>query len=346
VLLPLTRQRRRVAVVAMRNATSHEYGSTDGGDGDEEEAGAKRRYEKTAKTLQRRSVWASCLTGKRANAWVLGLVAFLGTSLLFSTGCLLSRCNVRQKNGLQPEESANTATHKDAKGAPAYVLPFTPGGPPKPSADVPGKMPSFRPCQWPNQTDTAETGDPMVLLKGGEVYTPAYLGTRHVLVGGGRILKLFDDGPQAQKEIAALIGTRLVTVVDISGSLVVPGFVDIHVHVTGGGGESGPESKVPESRLSELFKGGLTTVVGVLGTDSVTRTAAELLTKVNALNRSPLTAFMWTGAYKVSCQRPLPASSHSCCSAPHEPTTPTARPFHAPRCCQRSQRWRARWRGI
>ena len=65
--------------------------------------------------------------------------------------------------------------------------------------------------------------------------------------------------------------------------------------VPGGGGESGPESKVPESRLSELFKGGLTTVVGVLGTDSVTRTAAELLTKVNALSRSPLTAFMWLG---------------------------------------------------
>jgi beta-aspartyl-dipeptidase (metallo-type) len=135
----------------------------------------------------------------------------------------------------------------------------------------------------------------MVLLKGGDVYSPSYPGKRHVLVGGGRILKLFDYAPQAQKEIAALIGTRLVTVVDISGSLVVPGFVDIHVHVTGGGGESGPESKVPESRLSELFKGGLTTVVGVLGTDSVTRTAAELLTKVNALSRSPLTAFMWLG---------------------------------------------------
>jgi beta-aspartyl-dipeptidase (metallo-type) len=73
----------------------------------------------------------------------------------------------------------------------------------------------------------------------------------------------------------------------------------MHVHVTGGGGESGPESKVPESRLSDLFKGGLTTVVGILGTDSVSRTPVELLTKINALNRSPMTAYMWTGAYKT-----------------------------------------------
>ena len=131
------------------------------------------------------------------------------------------------------------------------------------------------------------------------MYAPEFLGIRHVLIGGGRILRMFENEPDADKEIDSLLQSKSVLVVDVAGALVVPGLVDMHVHVTGGGGESGPESKVPESRLSELFKGGLTTVVGVLGTDSVSRTAVELLTKVNALNRSPMTAFMWTGAYKV-----------------------------------------------
>ena len=135
---------------------------------------------------------------------------------------------------------------------------------------------------------------------GGVVHAPQYLGRRDVLLSGGRVLKLWQEtDPAAHYEINTLVQMQLVTVLDVAGSLIVPGLVDLHVHVTGGGGESGPESKVPESRLSELFRGGLTTVVGVLGTDSVSRTASELLTKVNALSRTPLTAYMWTGAYKV-----------------------------------------------
>ncbi len=34
---------------------------------------------------------------------------------------------------------------------------------------------------------------------------------------------------------------------------------------------SGPFSRTPESRLSELIRSGLTTIIGVLGTDGVTR---------------------------------------------------------------------------
>ncbi len=68
-----------------------------------------------------------------------------------------------------------------------------------------------------------------------------------------------------------------------------------HIQVTGGGGESGPESKVPEAQLSHLVRAGLTTLVGVLGTDSLSRSPAELLTKVNALNRGPINAYMYTG---------------------------------------------------
>lgn len=55
---------------------------------------------------------------------------------------------------------------------------------------------------------------------------------------------------------------------------MTPGFVDMHVHVTGGGGEAGPASRCPESQLSDFLRVGTTTVVGVCGTDSVSRSQA------------------------------------------------------------------------
>jgi len=60
-------------------------------------------------------------------------------------------------------------------------------------------------------------------------------------------------------------------VVDARGGVVVPGLIDMHVHVTGGGGEMGPGSRTPEATVGELVDAGITTVVGVLGTDCVSR---------------------------------------------------------------------------
>ena len=44
-------------------------------------------------------------------------------------------------------------------------------------------------------------------------------------------------------------GTR---VIDAGGRRVIPGLIDQHVHVTGGGGESGFASRVPELTLSTI----------------------------------------------------------------------------------------------
>lgn len=82
------------------------------------------------------------------------------------------------------------------------------------------------------------------------MYTPDNIGGKAVLVGGGKILGIFEpDVP----EVNMLIGSGLCNTVNASGMSVVPGLVDIHVHVTGGGGESGPESKVVEQRIPPLF---------------------------------------------------------------------------------------------
>ena len=80
---------------------------------------------------------------------------------------------------------------------------------------------------------------------------------------------------------------------------IVPGFIDQHVHVTGGGGGGGFATRGPEAMLTDLTRWGITTVVGITGTDGTTRTPVALLAKVRALEIEGLTAYMWTGAYDV-----------------------------------------------
>lgn len=85
----------------------------------------------------------------------------------------------------------------------------------------------------------------------------------------------------------------------LSNHYIVPSLIDPHVHLTGGGGEDGPRSRAPEARVDELLSSGITTVIGVLGTDSISRSLENLLFKVKALNNQGLTAYMYSGAYRV-----------------------------------------------
>lgn len=130
----------------------------------------------------------------------------------------------------------------------------------------------------------------MLLLRNVDLYTPAPAGRTDLLVGGGRLLHV---GPDLH-----LPGAWGETV-DAGGLLALPGFIDGHVHITGGGGEGGYATRTPELLLSDAIRGGVTTVVGCLGTDGVTRSLAGVLAKARALDEEGLTAFMWSGHYAV-----------------------------------------------
>ncbi len=130
----------------------------------------------------------------------------------------------------------------------------------------------------------------MILLKNADVYAPLYLGKKDLLIEGSKIKKIADN-----IEIGPL--ENLVEVVDMSGRALVPGLVDQHVHITGGGGESGPGSRVPESNLGDFIKSGVTTVLGMLGTDSISRSLENLYAKAKALNEDGITCYMLTGSY-------------------------------------------------
>lgn len=49
--------------------------------------------------------------------------------------------------------------------------------------------------------------------------------------------------------------------------------------------------------VPEMLAAGLTTVVGLLGTDTITRSPEDLLATVNAVNSSPMSAYHYTGGY-------------------------------------------------
>ncbi len=128
----------------------------------------------------------------------------------------------------------------------------------------------------------------MLLIKNAEVFAPDYMGKKDILVCGGIIEYIADEIklPEAPCQV-----------IDGSGKYLVPGLIDQHVHVTGGGGEGGFKTRAPELQLSELIRGGITTVVGLLGTDGATRSIENLYAKTMALNEEGVTAYMMTGAY-------------------------------------------------
>lgn len=133
----------------------------------------------------------------------------------------------------------------------------------------------------------------ITIIANGEVYAPEPMGRRDILVIGREVALLGDarDWP-----FPPGLPTRIL---DAAGALVLPGFVDGHVHIAGGGGEGGFRTRTPEIVLSSLVRAGITTVIGCLGTDSVTRTPAALYAKAKALEEEGITAYVLTGAYRV-----------------------------------------------
>ncbi|MDX1655078.1 MAG: beta-aspartyl-peptidase, partial [Candidatus Competibacteraceae bacterium] len=80
---------------------------------------------------------------------------------------------------------------------------------------------------------------------------------------------------------------------------LIPGLIDAHAHLTGGGGEAGFASRVPPPPLSHYTRAGVTTVVGLLGTDDITRNTAALLAQVRGLEQQGITALCHTGGYHL-----------------------------------------------
>ena len=128
----------------------------------------------------------------------------------------------------------------------------------------------------------------MLLVKNAEIYAPEYLGKKDLLICGGKIECIQDSIRELPVECEVL---------DAEGKILTPGFLDQHVHITGGGGEGSFHTRTPELQMSELVENGITTVVGLLGTDGITRSVDNLYAKTRVLCEEGVSAYMLTGAY-------------------------------------------------
>lgn len=130
----------------------------------------------------------------------------------------------------------------------------------------------------------------MLLVRHARLFAPEDRGTVDILIGGREILAI--------EPTISLSGVPVETV-DVGGARVIPGLVDAHTHLGGGGGEGGAHTRVPALGLTDLTTAGVTTAIGLLGTDGTTRSIADLVAVSRGLDHLGITTYCYTGSYEL-----------------------------------------------
>lgn len=132
----------------------------------------------------------------------------------------------------------------------------------------------------------------LTLVKNAQLFSPEPRSLCHLLIADERIAAVIDASE------AVNLGP-FVTTVDLAGRRVIPGLVDPLVHYIGGGGEGGFGNRTAELSLEDACASGVTTLIGALGTDALTRTPANLIGKARELAAGGLTTYAYTGSYQL-----------------------------------------------
>ena len=132
-------------------------------------------------------------------------------------------------------------------------------------------------------------------LRNVNLFSPTPIGLVNILIASDKIIAISKDNIQIDSQL-------LTSDEDYQGKRVIPGFIDGHAHITGGGGEAGFKTKVPPVNLSQYTSAGVTSVVGLLGTDDITRTTSSLIAQVYALREEGISAWCYTGGYHIPLQ--------------------------------------------
>mgnify|MGYP001043964885 CR=1 FL=1 len=139
--------------------------------------------------------------------------------------------------------------------------------------------------------DSFERMRTVKLIKGGRIFTPEEVGIQDILIINDRIVKVDQD-------ISTRFGFDLeIEDYDARGKIICPGLIDSHIHLIGGGGAGGFISRVKEISIEEIVSYGVTTVMGCLGLDHISKSVKSLLIKANALESNGITAYIFNGSW-------------------------------------------------
>ncbi len=130
-----------------------------------------------------------------------------------------------------------------------------------------------------------------LLIKGAAVYAPEEIGIKDILVAGEKVVAM-------ENSLSVQDSLPCVETIEARGAFLVPGLIDNHVHILGGGGEGSYRTRTPELRITDCTKAGVTTVIGVMGTDDVSRSPESLLSKARGLEEEGLSTRCLVGSYQ------------------------------------------------
>ena len=125
----------------------------------------------------------------------------------------------------------------------------------------------------------------VTILENVHVYAPEDKGIKNVLILEDKFEGLYDN-------LDLNSDTIKINKINCEGKLMFPGFIDNHVHILGGGGEGGFNTRTPEIKFTDLIKAGITSVVGCIGTDDVCRNIKTLIAKVKELELNGISALL------------------------------------------------------
>lgn len=129
------------------------------------------------------------------------------------------------------------------------------------------------------------------LIRSTDTYSPDPLGACDLLVVGEKIVRM---GPDLS-ELAVALGAQVVK----TPGRVLPGLIDQHMHYIGGGDGDGPNARQPEIPFTDIASSGITTAVGILGSEMEAKTLPVLLRRAHELDRLGLETFIYSGAMEV-----------------------------------------------
>jgi beta-aspartyl-dipeptidase (metallo-type) len=132
----------------------------------------------------------------------------------------------------------------------------------------------------------------LTLIRGAHIYAPEDLGVGDLLLGYGKVLQV-----TSRVDVSGLGGLGEAKVIPADGLVAIPGLVDLHLHFMGGAGALGPDDRTLELSAEDILGQGVTSAVGLLGSDPVTRLLPSLYGKALALERAGITTFIYAGGF-------------------------------------------------